>query len=240
MQGVLFICHGSRRQHSCVEANVFMDECKKEFAHIPIVEYGFLELAAPTISDAFEKCVKQGVTKLAVIPFLLLKAGHVTYDIPKELVDLQERYPQIQVTYGHPIGVTQKMSQLVLDKVADVESITKDTQVIIVGRGSRMTEVQTQLEEIIAPVKSLYSSISISYLYGCKPSFQECFTSIIASSSANIVVVPYMIFSGVLTESIEETVNRLNTGKKRVVITSPLATHPLMKSALLDRVVEAI
>ncbi|MEH6942518.1 sirohydrochlorin chelatase, partial [Bacillus sp. JJ722] len=193
MQAVLFICHGSRRQSSCAEAIAFMNECQKEFSHIPIVEFGFLELATPTIEDGFDKCVKQGATKIAVIPFLLLTAGHVTYDIPQELVRLQLLHPSIDLSYGNPIGVTSKMSQLVLDQVKGTKMATNDAHIIIVGRGSRMLEVQTQLEEIIAPAREIFPSLSISYLTACKPSFIDSLTSALYSQFSTSIIVPYLI-----------------------------------------------
>ncbi|WP_042346195.1 sirohydrochlorin chelatase [Bacillus massiliigorillae] len=240
MQAVLFICHGSRRKVSCAEAIAFMKECQNEFSQIPIVEYGFLELATPTIEDGFESCIKQGATKIAVVPFLLLAAGHVMYDIPQELVRLQSQYPSIKLSYGNPIGVTNKMSQLVLDQVNGTNVNLNEAHIIIVGRGSRMLEVQRQLEEIIAPVRRVYHSLSISYLTGCKPSFVDSLNDALHAGYSTIIVVPYLIFSGVLTEKIDQTVHSLNIQNKQVIITAPLSTHPNMKLALFDRVKEAV
>ena len=240
MQAVLFICHGSRRKTSCDEVHSFMEDCQKEFSHIPIVEYCFLELAAPSIEEGFRRCVERGAANITAIPFLLLTAGHVMYDIPHELHQMQVIYPEIKITYGRPIGVTDKMTRLLVDKVQETKLPAQDMHVVVVGRGSRITEVREQLDTIVAPLKSVYPFVSVSYLTACEPSFTEGLAQALRTECSSIVVVPYMLFSGVLTESIAKTVDQYNEQHKSVVITSPLATHPNVKAALLDRVAEAM
>ena len=73
--------------------------------------------------QGFERCVKKGATKIIAIPILLLTAAHAKIDIPNELTNLQLRFPDVEVKLGQPIGVHEKMIDLLLERLAD----TKDS-----------------------------------------------------------------------------------------------------------------
>ncbi|MGM9929837.1 MAG: sirohydrochlorin chelatase [Bacillus sp. (in: firmicutes)] len=240
MKAVLFICHGSRVKASCTEAINFIESCKSELNDIPIIEYCFLELASPTIEEGFRRCVERGATEIGVVPFLLLTAVHAIHDIPEELNKVCALYPDVKVSYGTPIGVSPKMSKLLLDKVAETNISPKDAHVVIVGRGSSMLEVKKQLSSIVRAVEDYLPHHSVCYLTACSPSFKESLEEALQSECSAVIVIPYLIFPGILTQSIEETIETLNIGQKQVVVTSTLGTHPNVKYALLDRVAEVV
>lgn len=240
MKAVLFVCHGSRVESSCIEAIDFIDSCKSELQHIPIIESCFLELSSPTIEEGFRRCVEQGATHIGVVPFLLLTAVHALHDIPEELSKVQDAYPHVSVSYGQPIGVSPKMSQILVDKVTDTKADLEDAQVIIVGRGSSMVEVREQLNSIVDGAKEVIPHPSICYLTACTPSFEDSLDEALHADCSTIIVVPYLVFSGILTRTIEKTINTLNVEQKKVIVTEPLCTHHLLKEALLHRVSEVI
>ena len=59
-----------------------------------------LELAEPTIAKRGNTC-QTGATTIAVIPVLLLSAGHYFKDIPQAITTIQQQYPHF-ITYGQP------------------------------------------------------------------------------------------------------------------------------------------
>lgn len=240
MNAILFVCHGSRVESSCIEAINFIDSCKSELQHIPIIESCFLELASPTIEEGFRRCVEQGATHIGVVPFLLLTAAHALHDIPEELSEVQAAYPDVSVSYGQPIGVSPKVSQILVDKVTETKVSLEDAQVIIVGRGSSMVEVREQLNSIVDGTKESIPHPSICYLTACTPSFEDSLDEALHSDCSTVIIVPYLIFTGILTRTIEKTIDTLNVMRKKVIVTEPLGTHRNLKEALLDRVAEVI
>lgn len=74
MQGVLYIGHGSRVQEGNRQFENFVKDTMS-MIDIPVQETCFLELADPGISEGVRRCKEKGVTKLLVIPVLLLTAG---------------------------------------------------------------------------------------------------------------------------------------------------------------------
>ena len=63
-----------------------------------------LELTSPNLSQGFEKLVAQGATQISIVPVLLLSAGHYFKDIPAEIEENQLKFPNVEVSYGQPLG----------------------------------------------------------------------------------------------------------------------------------------
>ena len=104
MEAILYICHGSRIKEAANQAMQFIQSFMQKRTE-KIQEYGFLELAEPTIEEAYEACIRRGATKIKVIPVLLLTAAHAKQDIPMVLNKLETKSPEVQVKYGSPIGI---------------------------------------------------------------------------------------------------------------------------------------
>ena len=80
--GIVVVDHGSRR----AQANdAFLALVERFAAHagFAIVEPAHMELAAPTIDDAFARAVGRGATEIVVHPCFLLPGRHWNEDIPR-------------------------------------------------------------------------------------------------------------------------------------------------------------
>ncbi|XP_073142970.1 sirohydrochlorin ferrochelatase, chloroplastic isoform X4 [Henckelia pumila] len=73
--GVIIVDHGSRRDESNLMLNEFVDMFRERTKY-PIVEPAHMELAAPSIKDAFDLCVQQGAKRVIVSPFFLSPGRH--------------------------------------------------------------------------------------------------------------------------------------------------------------------
>mmetsp|Transcript_6947 Transcript_6947/g.25337 ORF Transcript_6947/g.25337 Transcript_6947/m.25337 type:complete len:166 (+) Transcript_6947:103-600(+) len=69
--GVVVVDHGSRRAASNAQLEAFA-EAYTEATGRAIVEAAHMELAAPTIGEAFGKCVARGANFIVVAPFFLI------------------------------------------------------------------------------------------------------------------------------------------------------------------------
>ena len=80
--GVIIVDHGSRRR----ESNEMLHEATARFAaqsEFSIVEPAHMELAEPSIAQAFDRCVSRGATEVIVFPYFLSPGRHWTEDIPR-------------------------------------------------------------------------------------------------------------------------------------------------------------
>ena len=70
MEGIIIVDHGSRRAAS----NEMLLEAARQFAQhsdFGIVEPAHMELAEPSIAQAYQRCVEQGATRVIVFPYFL-------------------------------------------------------------------------------------------------------------------------------------------------------------------------
>ncbi|CAL1391795.1 unnamed protein product [Linum trigynum] len=73
--GVIIVDHGSRRKESNLMLNEFVAMFKDKTGY-PIAEPAHMELADPSIKDAFDICVQQGAKRAVVSPFFLFPGRH--------------------------------------------------------------------------------------------------------------------------------------------------------------------
>lgn len=240
MEAVLYICHGSRVKEASDQAISFIKRCM-ERGEFPIQEYSFLELSEPTIEQAFLQCVQKGATVIHVIPVLLLTAAHAKIDIPEILVGLTKEYPEIKIRYGRPIGVHEKMVEIVVEKIKKSPlSHTNELLVLLVGRGSSDPEVKRDLGNIAALVEAKLPGIAVKdcYLTAAAPSFIEGIEYANASSYKNILVIPYLLFTGILMKSMTKTIKELADSQKIYELTPYLGYHPFIADILNERLKE--
>ncbi|MGI8553219.1 MAG: precorrin-8X methylmutase [Dehalococcoidia bacterium] len=110
---ILYAGHGSRAK-TAAEARVAAIERVRTRGVYPIVEYAFLELASPCLEEGLRRCVEQGATHIAVVPYFLHRGMHVRRDIPALLQREAERYPGVRVSLGQPIGLNADLAEVMI------------------------------------------------------------------------------------------------------------------------------
>lgn len=118
MNAILIIDHGSKVQ----EANDMLFEVAgllRELAKNTIVEVAHMELAEPSIAQGFEACVKLGATHVTAVPYMLSPGRHSTLDIPSLVKHAAKNYPEISFTVSEPLGVHQKICEVVLERATN-------------------------------------------------------------------------------------------------------------------------
>lgn len=241
MKAVLYICHGSRVKEASDQAISFVKECMKENDY-PIQEYCFLELSEPSIEEGFKTCVAKGATTIIAVPVLLLTAAHAKIDIPEVLDELVKAYPDVTLHYGRPIGVHEKMAEIVIAKIKQSELYVKNKSlVLLVGRGSSDPDVKRDLREISDLVERSLDGVKVEdcYLTAASPSFEAALQAASNSQYENIIVIPYLLFTGILMNTMRKTINGLSNSNKNYELCNYLGYQPAIASILKDRIDEA-
>lgn len=110
--GIIIVDHGSRR----AESNAALESLVGRFAATSghgIVEPAHMELAEPTISQAFDRCVARGAGRVVVTPFFLLPGKHWDQDIPRLSQEAAARHPGVAFLVTAPIGLDPMMLQVI-------------------------------------------------------------------------------------------------------------------------------
>ncbi|XP_015623204.1 sirohydrochlorin ferrochelatase, chloroplastic isoform X2 [Oryza sativa Japonica Group] len=82
-----------------------------------IVEPAHMELAEPTIKDAFGKCVQQGASRVIVSPYFLSPGRHWKQDIPALAAEASKEHSNITYVVTAPLGLHELMVDVMNDRI---------------------------------------------------------------------------------------------------------------------------
>ncbi|KAM3286719.1 sirohydrochlorin ferrochelatase, chloroplastic isoform X1 [Capsicum chacoense] len=114
--GVIIVDHGSRRKESNLMLNEFVAMFRERNKY-PIVEPAHMELAEPSIKDAFSSCVQQGAQRVIVSPFFLSPGRHWNQDIPSLTAEAAKEHPGVSYVVTAPLGLHELLVDVMNDRI---------------------------------------------------------------------------------------------------------------------------
>ncbi|CAN6574990.1 unnamed protein product [Malus baccata var. baccata] len=114
--GVIIVDHGSRRKESNLMLNEFVSMFREKTGY-PIVEAAHMELAEPSIRDAFSSCVEQGANRVVVSPFFLSPGRHWNQDIPSLTAEAAKEHPGVSYIVTAPLGLHHLLVDVLNDRI---------------------------------------------------------------------------------------------------------------------------
>ena len=73
-----------------------------------LIAVGYNEFCRPSISEVIDQVIRQGATRVVVIPSMLTPGGvHAERDIPQALAAIRRAHPTIPIQYVWPFDVRQ-------------------------------------------------------------------------------------------------------------------------------------
>ncbi|GFO59254.1 sirohydrochlorin cobaltochelatase [Geomonas silvestris] len=115
---ILLMAHGSR----IAEANDAVREIAqrvKRLTLFDIVEVSYREQHLPNIQQGVDACVAQGAQRILLVPYFLYLGAHVLEDLPEELEQARQRYPDVEMVLGKHLGVHNKLAEVVVERIAE-------------------------------------------------------------------------------------------------------------------------
>jgi uroporphyrin-III C-methyltransferase len=123
-RAVMVIGHGSRRE----EANADVREAARRIGvrgGFPLIEAAFLEIAHPTIGEAFARLVEQGAEHITVHPYFLSPGRHTRGDIPVEVEQAAREHPGITYRITEPLAAHPSVIEASVERIRETESSEK-------------------------------------------------------------------------------------------------------------------
>jgi sirohydrochlorin ferrochelatase len=114
--GIILVDHGSRRE----ESNSLLLKVVEHFAAatgMPIVEPAHMELAEPSITTAFGRCVARGASTVVIFPYFLLPGRHWHDDIPRLAADAARQHRGVSYLVTAPFGLHPLMAEVMRDRI---------------------------------------------------------------------------------------------------------------------------
>jgi sirohydrochlorin cobaltochelatase len=245
---VLFVGHGSRDPEGTQEFLRIVDLFR---AHDPgrVVECGFLEFARPVIGEGVSRCVERGARTVAVLPGMLMAAGHAKNDIPSEIHEARRRYPDVSFHYGRHLHLHPNIVQLCRLRVEEAERAAgpaerRDTLLLVVGRGSSDPDANADVAKL---ARLLWEGMGFGWGAACyigvtTPLLPEALERCHRMGFRRVVVFPFFLFTGVLEKRIRQQTDefgREHPGRE-YVCAGYLNVHPLLFDAFAERAEEAV
>ncbi|QGH34315.1 sirohydrochlorin chelatase [Gracilibacillus salitolerans] len=240
MEAVIYICHGSRLEEAKQESFALINKVKKNVS-VKIQETCFLELQEPDLADTVRKVVNQGATKIVILPILLLTAGHAKKDIPDMIEKEKNKYSAVEFVYGRAIEVDPKMVNILADRVKACTDNLEGMDLLLVGRGSSDISAVNATEKLVGMLRANFpeNQIDKCFLAASKPKF-EPFLLEKVEQGKSVLVLPYLLFTGLLDKGIKEYIESLDLKEgQRVLLADYLGHHPNVVEVLTERVAEA-
>jgi sirohydrochlorin ferrochelatase len=114
--GIIIVDHGSRR----AEANALLDTIAAHYrarTGAAIVEPAHMELAEPSIAQAFDRCVAAGAETVVIALFFLSPGRHSREDIPQLAAEAAARHPGVHWYITPPLGQNPALIDLLHQQV---------------------------------------------------------------------------------------------------------------------------
>ncbi|KPB05894.1 sirohydrochlorin chelatase [Bacillus sp. CHD6a] len=236
-KAILYVGHGTRSKKGAWEAKGFLNRVIDK-VDAPIQEISFLELTEPYIPEGFERCVAKSATEITVVPVFLLTAGHIKEDIPEALEPLRVKYPQVRLEIAPAFGVQERIVEAISELVRETVGKVEETDsVLLVGRGSS----DPAIHEAFAEIKTVLadrlgvSKVSVCYLAATTPLFTEGIERISGEAAGRVLVVPYLLFAGLLLSEVEREVQKRQRSGQDILLIQQLSHHRVIEDIVVER-----
>ena len=245
--GILICGHGSRNKLAITEFQELTRLIQKKYPSI-LVEFGFLEFAKPSLTDALDKLRNSSIKKVIAIPAMLFAAGHVKNDIPSLLMNYAKK-TDIEIIYGRELGINNLMISAACERVKEVfqknnSLIPEESLLVLVGRGSSDPDANSNVSKITRMVvegvglgwgETVFSGVTF-------PLVEPGLRNVVRLGYKNIIIFPYFLFSGVLVTRIKRQSDLVALDNPHVEFHEAkyLSSHKYVVQTFVERIEEII
>ncbi|MFK2824104.1 sirohydrochlorin chelatase [Bacillus sp. B190/17] len=248
MKAILFVGHGSRDPEGNEQIRQFIDKLTPELETNIIYETCFLEFEQPNIAKGIDTCVAKGATSVALIPLMLLPAGHSKIHIPHEIDEAKQKYPHVAFTYGKPIGIHYEAVEICKSRILETGECKEDEEegpaVILLGRGGSDPDANSDLFKITRLLweKLRVPIIETAFIGVTSPSLEEAVEKTVRLGAKKVIILPYFLFTGVLIKRLEKMTVQFQAAYPGISfsLAEYFGFHPKLKTVIKDRVEEAL
>ncbi len=198
-RGLLLIDRGSREEEVKEELRYICSKVKESGGY-QFSDYCFLEVVPPFIEEVMEKCFRQDLDALTVVPYFLYPGRKVKLAVNRAIDMSSKTNMRIKIT--KPITLHKSLLDIVHAKVDDVIAKNKITfskneiDVLLIGHGSKDPDAKTSLQYVVDGLKDSYRNVTHCWLEIEEPNIKQGI-EICAKNKPNVlIIVPYFLHRG--------------------------------------------
>jgi len=243
---ILIVGHGSREPAANLELESLVDEYRASHPQVEVA-HAYIELAAPSLSEALAQLGAAHAEEVVVVPLFLFAAGHVKNDIPLALDAARRAHPQTQFLAARSLGVDPRLAALLHARAAATMPVdaaaAAQTAVLVVGRGASDPDANGDFCKLVR----LYGEgrgflqVTPTFIGITRPLFAESLELCARARPERVLVLPYLLFGGRLITKLREQLDQFTARYPWIpaVLAPHLGVDPLLFSLIDERVNEA-
>jgi len=256
---VLIVGHGSRHAEANAAFESLVAAYRRRHREWQI-EFGYVELAEPSLLDALRHRCRSGASSIALLPLFLFRAGHVKDDVPEAIAEVRSEFPDIEFRAADALGVHPSMREIMLERATacglEVPApepggcgcvpidACKNTAIVVIGRGSSDPDANSDFCKL---VRLFAEQSGLAWVLPCftaitGPSIEDALELISRLRPQRLIVLPYYLFNGVLLARIRDKVGRFAAAQPwlDVRIAEPIHFDDRLLSLMDERLEDAL
>jgi len=248
-QTLLVVGHGSRVPKAVEQFHQFTGALAGRI-DLPVASC-FLELVDPDMATGLTTAAKEvgNGGQVFLLPLFLGAAGHVKNDLAASIQWAQKQFPAVNFTYGTPLAPHANLVELLSLRVQEAFAAhpdalpPEDSVVLVIGRGSSDPTSNSEVARLayLLMEKRPYQSVEFAFQAVARPKVAEGLHRCKQLGAKQIVVAPYILFTGKVDQYILE-VTRQATEEMGIpaIPASYLGVHDLLVDVTVQRVQEML
>lgn len=247
--GIVLAGHGSRDSEGVRQFEELV-EIVRHKADGRRIDHGFLEFAKPSINQAVKTSIAHGSKTVVVVPALLAAASHAKNDMPGELFALKEEFPEAQLHFGAAMDLHPLLLRLCQQRIVEAEGNAstqtnrKDSCLVVVGRGTSDPDANSEINKLARMLEEGmgFASSFVCYAGTASPLVSQGLRAAVRLGHKRIIILPYLLFDGVLVKRIYAAADTLASRLPDVEILKAqyLGVHPDVAEVFLERAQEGV
>lgn len=211
---VLILGHGSRRREANAEFEALVEGFRRRHAGLT-VDHAYIELAEPLLGPALAAAATRRPGRVVLLPLFLFAAGHVKDDVPRALSSARGAFPDVWFTAGRALGVAREVLSLALSRAAEAVPLggaaAAATTLLAVGRGASDPDANGDFCKLVRLVGELggFARAVPSFVAIAHPRFGPEAERTLAASTGPLLVLPHLLFDGLLVRELAAEVAAL-------------------------------
>lgn len=243
-RGLLLIDRGSREREASEELEAICKGIKSK-GDYAFTDFCFLEVEPPYIEDGIEKCLKNDIDALTIVPYFLYPGKKVKIAVTDVMKFQKDTKVKFVVT--KPMSMHKILVELVQNRIStalkenNAAIPEKNIDVLIIGHGSKDPNAQMSLNYVVEGLKANYKNVSRCWLEIEQPDIFEGIKDCEKNNPEVLVIVFYFLHEGahVKTDINNDLFPALEKSNiKKFYITKHLGVDEKMIDLILERAKE--
>jgi len=240
-RGLLLIDRGSKEREASEELEIICKGIKDKTDYV-LTDFCFLEVEPPYIEDGINKCLKQGIDALTVVPYFLYPGKKVKNAIA-DVEELQKK-SDIKFLISKPMSMHKTLVEIVENRIQTTLqenkiSLSKNkVDVMIIGHGSKDPNAQTSLDYVVDKLQENYRNVSRCWLEIEQPNIFEGIKKCEEDKPEVLIIVFYFLHEGAhVKNDVNNDLNPAleNSTLKQTFVTKHIGTDEKIIDLIIER-----